>query len=592
MIEIDGSQFNDFKQFLKQDNLQWFTSPSPNGDWYLVTVPTTEQTFKLNSALFQKLEDSYDPITHEHQYDAIIFGKDSTENVVNIDVKDDGQVILYKEVNGALVPETRKFCPWILTNRAITENSQKLEGHQYYKWITEFETVDAWQKTKNQLRKKHHSDGFMYVANYLKENFMMRHGVTYFKNMKPREISILSFDIESNGLTMNEDSKTFLISNTYRCGDKVVKKLFDIFDYNCNDQDMIDAWCEWVNEMNPSFLLGHNVVSYDLKWLDHCSRSGLKIGRDGSKLDFATYPSEFRKDGSQSYEYNKVKINGREVIDSFFMSIHYDIGRKYESYGLKVIIKHEGLEKHGRSFVDASKIKEVYYRIIASNFKDQEALKEWENIRAYAIDDSDDSLKLFDLMSPTFFYPTQSVPKSFQAMNESATGSQINSLLVRNYLQDNQSIPKTTETDYVEGGISFAIPGLYRNMIKVDLKSAYPSQVLRFKLYDKQKDPKAYFYYMVKYFTEKRFEYKKLGKETGDVYYKDLDAAAKVFINSAYGVCQTPGLNFNCPHIAAKITEETRKVIEMALVWGSGKGKDYWFKLFNEKVGKEVDNED
>jgi DNA polymerase elongation subunit (family B) len=586
VIQIDQDSFQDFKQFLFQDGIQWFTSPSPNQDFYLVTVPSTEQTFKLDPALFKKLEDRA-----SQDYDPIIFGRDNTENVVNIDVREDGTAVLYKEINGVLQSETREFRPWILTNRAITEESYKLDGYQYYKWITEFETVDAWQKAKNVLRKKHHSDGFMYVANDLKENFMMRHGVTYFKNMKPSEISILSFDIETNGLVMNEDSKTFLISNTYRCGDVVIKKLFDIFDYNCKDQDMIDAWCEWVNEMDPSFLLGHNILLYDIPWLNHCSKGGLKIGRDGSSLDFANYSSQFRKDGSQSYEYKKVMVNGREVLDTFFISVKYDIQRKYSSYSLKSIIKEEGLEKQGRSFVDASKIKEVYYRIISSNFKDADSMREWESIRAYAVDDSDDSLKLFDLMCPALFYSTQSVPKSFQAMTESATGSQINSLLVRNYLQDNHSIPKATETDYVEGGISFAIPGLYRNMIKVDLKSAYPSQVLRFKLYDKQKDPKAYFYYMVKYFTEKRFEYKKLGKETGDVYYKDLDATGKVFINSAYGLCQTAGLNFNAPHIAAKITEETRKVIEMALVWGSGKGKEFWFKLFKEKVGKEEENE-
>jgi DNA polymerase-1 len=58
VIEIDDSQFTDFKQFLKQDNLQWFTSPSPNGEWYLVTVPTTEQTFKLPANLYNDLQDT------------------------------------------------------------------------------------------------------------------------------------------------------------------------------------------------------------------------------------------------------------------------------------------------------------------------------------------------------------------------------------------------------------------------------------------------------------------------------------------------------------------------------------------------------
>lgn len=580
MIEITQDLLPDFKNFMNQDGLEF--NVTPDKDLVIVEELINMQIFKMHRDIWESV-----CMYKGRYYDPIIFGKDCTENVVNIDVRDDGQVILYKEVNGRLELEIREFRPWILTNRAITEDSQKLEGYQYYKWITEFESVDAWQKAKNILRKKHHSDGFMYVANDLKENFMMRHGVTYFKNMKPREISILSFDIESNGLTMNEDSKTFLISNTYRCGDKVVKKLFDIFDYNCNDQDMIDAWCSWVNEVNPTFLLGHNILMYDLKWLDHCSRAGLKIGRDGSKLDFASYSSQFRKDGSQSYEYNKAILNGREVLDTFFISIKYDVGRKYSSYGLKSIIKEEGLEKQGRSFVDASKIKEVYYRIIASNFKDQEALQEWTKVRDYAVDDSDDSLKLFDLMCPALFYFTQTVPKSFQAMTESATGSQMNSIMVRSYLQDNKSVAKASEAAPFEGAISLGVPGVYSNCLKWDVSSLYPSIMREYKVYEKSKDPDKNFLHITEYYAVERLKNKKLAKETGDKYYKDLEQTQKIGANSLYGFLGATGLNYNFPAGASLITRKGREILEKAILWATGKNSSYWKEFHSE--GEESD---
>jgi DNA polymerase elongation subunit (family B) len=347
---------------------------------------------------------------------------------------------------------------------------------------------------------------------------------------------------------------------------------------------MLEAWCRWVREKDPSIMLGHNIYGYDLQYLNHVARindTSLKLGRDGSNIVFNAWESSKRKDGSQSIDYYDGRIYGREICDSMFLAITFDFARKYESYGLKSIIKYEGLEKEGRSFVDASKIKQYYY-----NRKQDPEM--WNKVLQYANEDSEDALKLFDLMVPATFYMNQNVSKSFQGMLNSATGSQIDNFLKRGYLQEKHSIPKPTEIiDKVEGGISFAVPKVYRNLFKIDIRSCYPSQILRFKLYDEKKDPKAYYYEMVKYFTYKRFDLKKKYKETGDSYYKDMDAAAKIFINSSYGLTITHGLNFNAPWIGAKITEESRKIINLALTWASGYDSVYWFKIFNEKLGKE-----
>jgi DNA polymerase elongation subunit (family B) len=189
---------------------------------------------------------------------------------------------------------------------------------------------------------------------------------------------------------------------------------------------MIDEWCNWVREKNPSIMCGHNIFGYDLPYMNYCAENAgttLALGRDSSVIKFNKYTSKFRKDGSQDYNYTRCFIYGREIVDTMFLAYHFDFARKYESYGLKQIIKQEGLEIKDRQFYDASQI-----------FKDWHDIEKRKLIKKYAEHDADDSLALYDLMVSSYFYLSQYVPKSFQTINSSATGSQINSFLVRSYL--------------------------------------------------------------------------------------------------------------------------------------------------------------
>jgi DNA polymerase elongation subunit (family B) len=503
----------------------------------------------------------------------LIFGKDKTENVVSVEVQN-GTLTIFKEKAGRISTEEKAAPYYVITEKKVDERQTFLPGGQEYKWLAEFDLEEDYLDAVKQLYKSRQD--FWRVYDY-KEMNLIRRGITYFKGMKMGDVSILSFDIETTGVKKNEDSEVLLISNTVRRSGKTIRKLFSLEDYDTQGA-MIDDWCLWVREQDASILCGHNIFGFDLPYLAHVAQmhnTDLYIGRDGSAVRFNERASSFRKDGSQTYEYHNAHIYGRELIDTFFLAIKYDIGRKYSSYALKSIVREEGLEKSGRAFVDASKMKEYYL----------ERGEAWRLAKQYAEDDSDDSLKLFDLMAPAFFYLAQSIPKTFQQINNSATGSQLNAFMVRSYLQNSESIPKATELNMkVEGGISFAVPGLYKNLVKLDLKSAYPSQVLRFKLFDQRKDPRGHFYEMVKYFTYERFELKEEYKKTKDTYFKDREQASKVVINSAYGLCNTPGLNFNAPRIAAKITKETRELINMSLTWASGKDVNYWMTLFEERT--------
>jgi DNA polymerase I len=492
----------------------------------------------------------------------LIYGKNQTQKIVSIEPNDE-QCTIFTEENGSVSQFVVPNRYWVLAADNLDGSFTRLNGSLYYKYGKQFKSRTDYISFKKENAKKD-----LYSVHDAKESLMLKDGYTYFKGMNPSEVSILSFDIETTGLNPEaRDASVLLISNTLRINGKTTRKLFAYSDYT-SSFDMILDWCNWVREMNPSIICGHNIYSFDLVYLSKYAQingGNLNLGRDGSEIRFDSYEAKFRVDGTRDLHYNKVRCYGRELVDTMFLAYKYDIGRKYESYGLKKIIAQEGLEAKDRIFYDAAQIRFKY--------KD---LKEWELIKQYCLHDADDALKLYDLMAPPFFYMTQSVPKSFQSMIESASGSQINSVMVRGYLQEKHSIPKASPTESFEGGISFGIPGIYRNCWKVDIKSAYPSSVLIYRLYDKYKDPNANMLKLCEHFTYKRFEYKKLYKETGDNYYQSMDGAAKIFINSIFGFCGAPGLNFNSPKVAAKITESTRDFLEKAMVWATGDGKDKW----------------
>ena len=91
-------------------------------------------------------------------------------------------------------------------------------------------------------------------------------------------------------------------------------------------------------------------------------------------------------------------------------------------------------------------------------------------------------------------------------------------------------------------------------------------------IYNREKDPKGNFLTMVKHFTKERLANKKIGAETGDRYYKDLEQAQKIVINSAYGLLGTPGLNFNSMEDADKTTRIGREILTKGIEWAEGRG--------------------
>lgn len=493
----------------------------------------------------------------------LVFGVNELDKIVSIEASND-RLVVFREDNGRVdvVYDDNLF--WILTNQRVSSKQEELDGNQHYKYIAKFRTAKERNDAVGKLKKA----GVDYYRIYdAKEQSLVYQGMTYFKGLTPKDVSILSFDIETTGLLHNEAAKILLISNTYRSGDTIERKLFAYDEFD-SQRDMIDAWCLWVRDTDPTIMCGHNVMGFDIPYMQYIARANntyLRLGRDGSTIQFDKWESSFRKDGSQDIDFTNCHIFGREIVDTMFLSYKYDIGRNFVSYGLKPIIKQLGLEKQDRTFVDSAQIRFEYKNPVT-----------WALIKQYAIEDADDSLKLYDKMIPAYFYFNMSCSKSFQQIINTASGSQINNMMVRSYLQKNHSIAKGDEATKYLGAISFGIAGIYRNAFKADVSSLYPSIMRQYKIYNATKDIDKHFLKMLDYFTIERLNDKKLFQETNDIKYEQLSDARKLIINSMYGFMGSSHLNYNYPDGAALVTEYGREILSKAVMFATGKDINYW----------------
>lgn len=508
--------------------------------WGAENLSSTKWKEAFKNELFQRTAKK----VSDQTYDPLIFGKDSTEYITNISFKDNK---IYKYLSTGTVLE-EDYKPWYLN---VNREGTKLKGPQFYNYINHVEFNDysflssKWDRSK-------------WFPRSIEEGYMILTGTTLFKNMKISDVSLHSFDIETTGVDpQDKNAKVLLISNTVKKNGKLTNKLFDIKDY-ISEEHMITDWCLFVRESDCDVLIGHNIFSFDLPYL---ARYELSIGRDGSALQFSEKASKKRKDGSQAYEYYEAYCHGRSIVDSMFLSITYDISRAFPSYGLKQIEKHLKL-------VDENRIEWDFDKYPARLIIDNEEL--WSKFREYCKQDSDSPIKIFEIMAPSFFYMNQSVPKTFQQMINEATGSQLDSMMIRSYLQDGNSIPKTSPKVEFEGAVSMGLPGVYANVRKVDVVSEYPSVMLQYEIYDKNKDPNKHLLKILSYFREERIKNKKLFKETGDKYYDDLQNAMKILINSIFGFLGAGYLLFNYPEGAALVTKYGREIIEKSILWATG----------------------
>lgn len=485
----------------------------------------------------------------------IIYGKNHRTNIVNISYKDGGLDIYYDN-DGVITKQTEFYTPYVLTTQAYP-SSVRLKGFQAYKYkspVVNSNYDELWARG-------------IYKPRTIEEGYMAWTGTSLFKGLRPEDVSILGCDIETTTIDPNKpNAKVLLISNTLRRRGDYTRKMFDLREYGGNERAMIDDWCDWVRSVDPTIITGHNIISFDMYYLHNRALNNdtsLRLGRDGSSITMKNRVSKYRKDGSQQYEFYNILIHGRDIVDTFFLSMKYDqASRNFVSYGLK------NLEKQ-LDLVDGDRIEWNFEENPPSEVYENGAPELWEQFKDYCRMDSDSPIKLFDLMIPPYFYLNRSIPKTLQQMVNEASGSYIDSFLVRSYLQHGYSQPLTSQKVEFEGAVSMGVPGMYENVCKVDVAAMYPSIMMQYDIYDKKKDPKRHMLKALDFFRTQRLVHKKLAEE-GSKHDADMDASIKVYINSNYGALGANYLLYNYPRGASEITRRGRDILLQGVEWATG----------------------
>src|ERR1700676_3034910 len=124
----------------------------------------------------------------------LVFGKDTTQNIVSIEVLDEKTEIFIEQdsnINSFYIPN--KY--WILAHTPLDNNFMKLDGSLHYQYGKQYQSKSEWL-----FDKKRYWRSDIYTIYDFKEQCMVNKGITYFKGMKVNDVSVLSFDIETTGL--------------------------------------------------------------------------------------------------------------------------------------------------------------------------------------------------------------------------------------------------------------------------------------------------------------------------------------------------------------------------------------------------------
>ena len=379
-------------------------------------------------------------------------------------------------------------------------------------------------------------------------------GETFYKGMHFSELRRLQFDLETLDVLPHRDgAEICLIGIRDTTGYERVLAL-DEFE---NEGALIAEFARIVRERDPDIVEGHNIFNFDLWYLEERARRAgvpLLLGRDGRTP--LMRDDSIRRSGQNGMLVKYYRIHGRQVIDTFFGALRWDVGRRLPNYKLKSIVRHLGIGVKDRAMVDASKMRGLWADPA-----------ERGRLKAYCLDDARDAERLSNLVTPNEFYQAQFVPESLQGLAWVGIGSRIERLLVRAYLHARHSIPRPRAVGPVAGGYTVAFEtGLFRNVVKCDVESLYPSIMISRGI-KPQDDDLDVFLPLLTALRQRRIEAKRSAERAraenrDDLAADGLQNAFKILINSFYGFLGTTGLHFNDATAAGAITEAGRAVLE------------------------------
>ncbi|OIO60859.1 MAG: DNA polymerase [Verrucomicrobia bacterium CG_4_10_14_3_um_filter_43_23] len=455
----------------------------------------------------------------------------------------------------ARIEGENKFQPfaWLARGAGEGVNLEELPGKGRLSRMAHFDKIADYN---NLLAARLDKDCYEVIRN-LENQYLLQNGYRLYHDMRFTELRRCQFDIEtasSGGFSdaRKKDDRVLAIGLLF--GEKTHYLVLE--DYtDVAERDLLLAFNQLLQELDPDVMEGHNCFRFDLDYLRiRCKR--LKIpcawGRFGQQE--AIFRNSRIRIAERWIDFPRCDIPGRAVFDTYLMIQIYDLTeREMESYSLKNIAVHLGISSSdNRTYIDGNSIQ--------VQFKEDRA-----QFLAYLGDDLRETKGVADLLLPTYFAQAQNFPITLQEASLRGTGTKVELLLLEKYYHGRWALPDRTPVRPIEGGYtkSFA-SGVFKNVFYFDVASLYPSLLIQMNRNPKN-DHLGIFIPLLKELRAYRLEYKKKAHEEKDPVlrkeYEARQASFKILINSFYGYLGFDGARFADSDLAAELTAKGRDLL-------------------------------
>ncbi|MDQ3227894.1 MAG: DNA polymerase [Chloroflexota bacterium] len=490
----------------------------------------------------------------------LLYGHDPLPGIVAVERFGNDGVRLYRRSDGTVSVAEAPFRPWLLAERAerwrvhhAAPDITELAGEHALRYLVEFAD---WPRYLDAVQLAQDAGDRIFRLRSPVEQYLVRSGRTLFKDMVFADPKRLQIDIETTGLDAH-DPESRVIVVAIKASEGVEELLLLEHD----EAELLARVTERLRALDPDVIEGHNLFNFDLPFLvTRADRFGVSLrwGRDGSPLRIGAGTSRF-KAGALTMPYTPAYIHGRHIVDTYQQIQRYDIGGHLSSYGLKQAVEELGLTRPDREFVPGPQIADVWRH-------------DRDRLLRYALDDVRDVEVLSSLATPTEFYQTQILPRSFQAVATGGPGEKLNDLMLRAYLMHGHSIPTAQPSrGYAGGHAELLETGVFRPVVKCDVESLYPSIMLAEGI-TSSRDTLGAYLPMLADLTRRRLDAKgesrratKTGQEAERAMWEGMQGSFKVLINSFYGYLGYGGGLFNDYDAAERVTLAGQRIVKQVV---------------------------
>lgn len=480
--------------------------------------------------------------------DPLIFGHGTRAGIVAVEPDLAGNVVIYQRDGPRVERSVAPLQSWVLARKQM-DDSIELAGPHPLRHLL----VNSSGRAVEFARSLASDQRLVYqdpVTAHLTHS-----GDTFYRGLEFSQLRRLQFDIETLDVYPDrEDGAICLIAVTDTSGFERVLAL-DEFE---NEGALIAEFARLVRALDPDLVEGHNVFNFDLWYLAQRARRldvPLILGRDGRTPLYLD--ESLRRSVPNGMVARYYRIEGRQIIDTFYGVMRWDVARRLPNYKLKHVVRALGIGDDARTLVNAANMRALWADPA-----------ERAKLKAYCLDDARDTARLSAMVTPSEFYQAQMVPESLQGLAFVGIGGRIERLMVRAYLRARHSIPRPRASMPIEGALTAAFEtGVFRDVVKCDVESLYPSLMLARHIAP-QDDDLDVFLPMLRGLRDFRLQAKRraaaAADQAGDAYLAadGLQQAFKILVNSFFGFLGTNGLHFNDPAAAAQVTEAGRQVME------------------------------